>query len=177
MLPLQRGISREGESIVRKFTALFLLSVFVFCGGCTLAKKPKAFVLSACDGTVSIGENSFGVHMDFAHEPQKIIIKANDNAFDTVYTFRDKEVILSYDEIVTALKIDELPDTNTAAVIYHIMTDLKNNKVHCKKEGEQYTFFSTLNGTSYSGVCDENGNVLTFEVQAYDFYFKTNSEK
>ncbi|MBR2590185.1 MAG: hypothetical protein IKE65_04605 [Clostridia bacterium] len=156
---------------MRKIIAVFLLSVFLFCGGCALSKKPKAFVMSAFQGTVSIGENSFTVQIDFENEPQKVIMKAKDNAFDTVYTFHEKEVTLQYDEITTALAIKDLPDTNTAAVIYHIMSDLKNNKVRCKKEGEAYLFYATLNGTSYSGECDENGNILSFEVPAYNFYF------
>ena len=154
-----------------------ILSAFLFCGGCALAKTPKVFVMPKGAGTVIVDENSFAVALDFTRTPQTITVKAKESAFDTFYTFKGKEVLLRHDSISATLEVAALPDTNTAGLIYKILMDMQKNKPHRKKENDTYLFYSTVNGVSYSGECDKQGNILSFEVPDYKFYFKAANPK
>ena len=157
---------------MRKICAVLLLSVFLLCGGCALSKKPKVSVLPKCTGTVFIGESAFGIDVDFCAKPETITIHSADHAFDTVYTFEGKSITLQYDEIVTHLDLSALPDTNTASLVYKLMHLLINEKIQWEKNGSLYHFYGTLNGTAFSGECDKEGKIRSFEIPLYKLYFK-----
>ena len=157
---------------MRKICAVILLSVFLLCGGCALSKKPKVSVLPKCNGTVFIGENAFGLDVDFTAKPENITIKAKNNAFDTLYSLEGKKITLQYDDIITTLEIGALPDTNTACLIYKLMHAIEKEKVRWEKNGSLYHFYGSLNGTAFSGECDKEGKIRSFEIPLYKLYFK-----
>ena len=157
---------------MKRILVLILLSALLLCSGCTAANKPKGSLLPHCLGRVIIEENSFDAEMNFEGSKKIIILKAQTNAFDTVYTFQKDKVILQYDDIVTTLEQDALPDTNTAAILYKMMSALLADKVHWEKSGAQYHFSSKINNVHFSGECDNAGNILSLEAPDYQLYFK-----
>lgn len=158
---------------MKRISALFLISAILFLGGCSLGKAPKFSVLPKCIGTVIFDENDFESEVDFTSGSKKVIIKNKENAFNTVYTFSGDKVKLKYDEIETTLEVSSLPDTNCAALIYKIVSELESGNVSWEKAGNIYHFSSKINEVSFSGECDENGKIISFEVPEYKFYFKS----
>lgn|GEM_PF-3299165 len=158
---------------LKKIIALCLLSVLFAAGGCSAAKKPKAFVLPQCMARIVFGDNQFDAVLDFAQKEKSIVLKAKENAFDTRYTFVKNAVRLQYDSIETTLELDALPDTNTAALIYRAITALESAKVSWEKQERCFNFYGKIGSAAFSGSCDSGGHLLSLEVPEYRFYLKT----
>ena len=158
---------------MKKIIVVCLLSVLFAAGGCSAAKKPKAFVLPQCMASIVFGENGFDAVLDFEKNEKTIVLKADENAFDTRYTFTKSAVTLQYDSIQTQLDFDALPDTNTAALIYRVIASLESGKVRWEKQENGFNYYGKIGGAAFSGSCDKGGNLLSLEVPQYRFYLKT----
>lgn len=156
---------------MRKIIAAMLCLVFLLPCGCA-AGEPDVSVLFKCRGNLTVDEAVFEVDVDFTDTPQTLIIKSRENAFDTVYTFQGDVVELQYDDIVTQLDFNHLPDTNLAVLFKQAADTLANTKPKWQKTGEKYAFSASFHATQFHGECRKDGKLLSLEIPQYGFYFK-----
>ena len=150
-----------------------MLSALLLAGGCARASKPKAFVLPRCHARIVCAEEQFDAVLNFAAKPQKVILKTQQNAFDTLYLFEKDSVILRYDNIQTQLNINALPDTNIATLLYKLINAVQAGEGKWERTQTGFSFCGKVNGTAFSAKCDGSCQLLECEVPEYQFYCKT----